>query len=278
MPRRLPVPIECACVETSWEAFEGALKDLRQELSDQSGRSLLFRGQSNSCWKLETTLERYRKRNMLFIEYYRLISALRPEIETFTENQWAIPKYYDVEKQAQNYDSLSLSQTFEGTPAYDYMIYLRHHGFPSPLLDWTCSPRIAAYFAFRNATHNGKASIYVLSERNMQSGSSGVPGINRLGEYVKAHRRHFLQQSDYTMCLVFNSDNEWRFSGHETALNVKNTRHSPYRNFDFWKFDIPCAERKKILHALDEYNLNGFSLYGSEESLMETMAIRKLDS
>src|SRR5579871_975887 len=35
-------------------------------------------------------------------------------------------------------------------PGYDYMAYLRHHGFPSPLLDWTRSPYVAAFFAFRD--------------------------------------------------------------------------------------------------------------------------------
>jgi transposase-like protein len=120
---------------------------------------------------------------------------------------------------------------------------------------------------------NGRASIYVLSSRKFKSGSNGVPDVHRLGPYVKAHQRHFLQQSDYTMCLVFNQDNEWRFSEHDDVLCGNETSQ---QNFDLWKFNISSSERLKVLRLLDEYNLNAFSLFGSEESLMETMALRKL--
>jgi hypothetical protein len=44
-----------------------------------------------------------------------------------------------------------------------------------------------------------------------------------------------------------------------------------------WKFNIPWTERLKVLRILDTYNLNAFSLFDSEESLMETMALRTLE-
>jgi hypothetical protein len=34
---------------------------------------------------------------------------------------------------------------------------------------------------------------------------------------------------------------------------------------------LPGTERTKILKELSEYNLTAFSLFGSEESLMETL-------
>lgn len=42
-----------------------------------------------------------------------------------------------------------------------------------------------------------------------------------------------------------------------------------------WKFTIPVTERMRVLAVLDEHNLNAFSLFGSEESLMETLAARE---
>ena len=44
-----------------------------------------------------------------------------------------------------------------------------------------------------------------------------------------------------------------------------------------WKFNLPATERLKVLKLLDRSNINAFSLFQSEESLMETMAFRELD-
>lgn len=43
-----------------------------------------------------------------------------------------------------------------------------------------------------------------------------------------------------------------------------------------WKFNLPASEKWKVLKYLDALNINGFSLYGSEEGLMKTLAIREM--
>ena len=44
-----------------------------------------------------------------------------------------------------------------------------------------------------------------------------------------------------------------------------------------WKFNLPSSERRKVLAHLSEHNLNAHSLFGSEESFLETLADRELD-
>jgi len=44
-----------------------------------------------------------------------------------------------------------------------------------------------------------------------------------------------------------------------------------------WKFVIPVSERKKVLEYLNCFNIKSFSLFGSEESLMESLAIQEFD-
>lgn len=45
-----------------------------------------------------------------------------------------------------------------------------------------------------------------------------------------------------------------------------------------YKTVVPATERTTILKRLDRYNLNGFSLFGSEDSLMDTLAFREIDA
>jgi hypothetical protein len=42
-----------------------------------------------------------------------------------------------------------------------------------------------------------------------------------------------------------------------------------------WKFELPSTEREKVLRVLSDYNLNAYSLFSSEESLLETMWIQE---
>jgi hypothetical protein len=71
------------------------------------------------------------------------------------------------------------------------------------------------------------------------------------------------------MCVIF--DGEWRFEQYQRVFEWPNQTQG-----DFWKFNIPYSERIKVLKLLERYNLNAFSLFGSEESLMETMALKTL--
>ncbi len=98
---------------------------------------------------------------MLFKDYYHLITKIRPQIETLTSKEWPIPEYPEVEKATQDYQGFELDLWSERCPGYAYMAYLRHHGFPSPLLDWTRSPYVAAFFAFNKASEDSSKRVSI---------------------------------------------------------------------------------------------------------------------
>jgi hypothetical protein len=258
-----------------WETFQQRVKVLRGEYMKESS-PLLFRGQSNSEWPRTTTLERNGAEHMLFREYYMLICAsMGPEVKTFAGVD--VPAF-DPEWSATYFlkpDLLyEIGEVFP-SPLYRYMAYLRHFGFPSPFLDWSRSPFVAAFFAFRDdpaGANPTNRSIFVYCERPeaAKGGSLGHPQICSFGPYVQTHERHFRQRCDYTICGNFNEDYGWRFDSHQAVFNEGNTRQDR-----LWRFDLPSTERKKVLSALADYNLNAFSLFGSEESLLETMWLRE---
>jgi hypothetical protein len=257
----------------SWKEFEVAFVKLMEaeKAADRQTSSLLFRGQNDSSWKLATTLERAINEAMRVSYYYNLMLKAQSQIETFTDYRWNLPEFPKVDSLLREYDTMR-REVFPDLETYRYLIYLRHHGFPSPLLDWTRSYRVAAFFAFRNPPIADHVSLFVYSEtpRLVKGGSSDESRINRSGTYIRSHRRHFLQQSEYTMCLEFRDNNTW-FVSHETVFD----RNEPDQDV-LWKFNIPSSERLKVLMMLDEFNLNAFSLFGSEETLMETLATREL--
>jgi len=258
----------------AWEDFDKVLTEIRtqrQNSPDHAHSSLLFRGQEDSCWQLQTTLDRKIQR-AIFTEYYRVIGSVRPLIETLTNTEWPIPDYPEVCKDAKDFDKFSMDLWCGRCPGYAYMAYLRHHGFPSPLLDWTRSPYIAAFFAFNKATVDSKrrVAIYILSEKAIKSEGNGMSVLRRYGPYVRTHRRHVLQQSEYTLCTIF--DSEFRFQNYDSIFEPGRLQQG-----FCWKITLPTTERTKVLGLLDSYNLNAFSLFGSEDSMMEMLATREFD-
>jgi len=267
----------------TWEEFEERLKELQEKAPVPDPgvpyRPVLYRGQENSCWPVTTTLDRWADgREMSFQHYYRSVYRAKSEIESNTEKSWDVPDPPEVGRLAKRVSGLFVSRTAEDFRTWgqvgSYMVHLRHNGFPSPFLDWTRSPYIAAFFAFRQPIKGvEKVSIFVRPKPvHFQSKSTGQPEIYILPrQYSPMHRRHFLQQGEYTYC-VQNTENKWRFELHENVF----ARDHPNMEL-LWKFNPPATERVRVLKLLDKSNLNAFSPFQSEESLMETVAFRELD-
>jgi hypothetical protein len=254
-----------------WDQFEAQLQALeakRQTWPGQpasSSSEYLFRGHSDTSWLLETTLDRFFSKRVSLLQYYRYALIARPRIEAFTGTHWSIPSREEYKEWLDGHEGM----TFHDYKAYDYLAYLRHHGFPSPLLDWTESPYVAAFFAFRHETRGAThVAIYAYQEypRVGKTTSSDRPIIHRLGPYVSSHKRHFLQQSQYTFCTEIDNSVVY-YTRHQNVVAL----NEPQQDL-MWKFLLPVGERRQALTQLNRMNINAFSLFGTEDSLAETIA------
>jgi hypothetical protein len=131
----------------TWEECEAEIAKI-EDFNRNSSIPACFRGHADAKWSLTTTLERRTTTISLFTEYYRIMRVIKPVIETFTNFTWEIPEFDAVNRWAMDYDAHR--DPNQKVLSYDYMAHLRHNGFPSPLLDWTRSPYVAAFFAFQN--------------------------------------------------------------------------------------------------------------------------------
>lgn len=280
----------------SWAQFEEQLQNIQEDHLRRMNSvhthvpALLYRGQGNSKWALETTLERQLicalgnvNQSMTFSNYFRLISRVKSQLESVTSNRWDMRIFSEYETWAKERDiSLMLNDLAKSVSEYGYMTYLRHHGFPSPLLDWSRSPYIAAYFAFSGIAKTvpdkrpKNVSIYVYCQSQdgikVHTHSFDIPYLHTFGPYIQTHQRHFLQQSQYTVCISLSKElDEWQYVCHEKVLSPNNSHQDI-----LWKFNIPSNEYLQVLKRLDSFNLNAYSLFSSDENLMETLAMREL--
>ena len=266
----------------SWNDFANAIADVRTEfgtrtIADRDGNSItrecdvIFRGQASNEWQLSSTLERTTDQTYSVPRYVERATSVLNEIESITGKKWDIPSYPDLLKEIETVqDSMRVY-----LPCYDYLVYLRHHGFPSPFLDWSRSPYVAAYFAMEGPANTERCSVYAFIEHpeGGKALTGGHPRITGMGRYVTTHTRHFAQKAQYTIATLYDRDRKLHefVSHHDVKSPIPNSQDV------LINITIPRSDRESALRQLEDFNINHYTLYQSEDALIRSLALRSIE-
>ena len=271
----------------SWEAFEEVIRqgdidteELRESQQIVHSTSpIIYRGQADSRWGLESSLERKLKRTVTVNTYFDMMLKIWKSNERKYKEKWP---HLEKEINDLNVNNIILFPTSKANSfqIISFMSHLRHYGFPSPLLDWTANPRKAAFFAFENIPDSAeKIAIYTFREcTGYPPGMGSVlePTAIEIGSNIPGIERHAKQEAYYTLCVQQDNNKDfknarfanvekdinkpgfsWNDNGTEVDLDsVKNVT---------CKYTIPASERNKVLKKLQTMNINRCFLFGETE-------------
>lgn len=236
-----------AGIPMSWEQFKNYLSNLPKS-------RFLFRGQKKP-WRLCTSFHRKgRFRVREFIE--NDVRSLHRRLSGITSH------YFDLEKSEQNGAFYNL---------------LQHHGYPTPLLDWSYSPYVAAFFAYRGVNRSGvdnseKVRIYLfdyLEWQTLYKQSDHIdPPLPHLSvmEFISiANPRQVPQQAVTTATNLVDIESY--------ILQLQVTSQKRFLT----AIDLPASERETAMEDLRFMGITAGSIFPGIDGVCEELRERNFD-
>lgn len=196
----------------------------------------IFRGQRDSAWRLQSTLDR----QFALLDISERAAKLKRLLNEFAGELSGI----DVPEIIEDSERLELIG--------------RHHGLPTTVLDWTRSPYVAAYFAFEGEQppSSGLICIWCFDQRQLTAspfaGDVLIDDMSLIRENIRA-----IQQRGVFLRLPVGVIAEDALSD------------------GLWKYTIPHSERTLALSDLDEMLITAKALFQDRDAAARTAIIRE---
>ncbi len=233
-----------------WASFKNYVSRLE-------GHRHLFRGQ-NKPWRLRTSFHRSDRANL-----HRFLSE---DIQILHKHLSARTRHvFNLDVPNENGAFFNLVQ---------------HHGYPTPLLDWTYSPYVAAFFAYRGITNQvalnahvtDRVRIHVFDQarwkadwRQLQQLLLAGPHLS-IGEFLAIENERMIPQQ--AASTVTNIDDI------ESYIKSKEANGKTY----LWAIDLPVSERRTVVQELSYMGITAGSLFPGLDGACEELKERNFEN
>lgn len=243
-------PSELKAAKQDWGEFKNHVASLR-------GKRYLFRGQGDSH-RLRTSFHRTGRADLIrFLN--EDVQALRNQLSARTKHvfNFAIPDEFGA-----------------------FLNLIQHHGYPTPLLDWTYSPYVAAFFAYRKisnaaaaeAGQDARVRIFVFDQKEWKTDWQQIllllfPGPHlSIGEFMAIENERMIPQQAATTVTSLDDI--------ESYINEKEeSKKKTYLS----AIDLPVRNRREVIHELRHMGITAGSLFPGLDGACEELAGRFFD-
>jgi FRG domain len=244
LPRsRADAPSDLIAMDKDWAGFKEYVATLK-------GRRFLFRGQERP-WRLRTSFHRTGRADLNRFLNSDIIS-LRNHLSVRTKHLF----HLDVADELGAFFNL-----------------VQHHGYPTPLLDWTYSPYVAAFFAYRRAVktdtqRSSKVRIHVFDQVLWRSDQQQIllllfPGLHvSIGEFISIENERMIPQQ--SVSTLSNIDDI------ESYVKSKESESKRYLS----AIDLPIEDRDQVMRDLSYMGITAGSLFPGLDGACEELRER----